>query len=452
MIMRFKKIWLSWVCGLVRLAKIVTMGRRKRRGDRIEEVLSTGTPIGICNCTGQPQCVCIPEDIRRQHVHLIGAAGLGKTNCMGHMAFHDVNKGHGVAVIDPRGEMVADLLRRLSSRQLDRIIYLNPGEPDWVPIWNPLRCGSGQAAAHVADDIVRTFRGFVSGWGDRLEHLLRQAIIGVLHLPDGTLFDIYNLLRKGTPESERLRHRILAVVEDPITRRFWEHDFLKYTPSALVPPQHRLSKLLCNVTICRMFSQPESRFSFRGITDNGKILLVDLSGVGIDAGSILGYLMLSLLHSAAQSRSDSDPTTRRPFHIYCDEAHRFPTPAIMDMICEMRRFRVSLTLAHQYLSQLDSSQLDTVCGVGSTLIFRVNSSDAAQLSRNLQGLVEVNDLITLGCGQAIARIGTQVVPIRTYPPATLPQASDADLIIRRSHELYCQPTRDISGLGTGDTQ
>jgi hypothetical protein len=73
-----------------------------------------------------------------QHVHLIGASGQGKSNCMAHMAFHDVNEGHGAAVIDPRGEMVADLLRRLPSRHLDRIIYLNPGEPDWVPIWNPL--------------------------------------------------------------------------------------------------------------------------------------------------------------------------------------------------------------------------------------------------------------------------------------------------------------------------
>jgi hypothetical protein len=206
-----------------------------------------------------------------------------------------------------------------------------------------------------------------------------------------------------------------------------------------------------NVTICRKFSQSENRFNFRDIMDTGKILLVDLSGVDIDAGSILGCLMLSLLHSAGQSRSDSDPTTRRPFHIYCNDADRFPTSAIMGMIYEMRRFSVSLTLAHQYLSQLDSSRLDAVCGVGSTLIFRVDAADAAQLRPSLHGLVEVNDLTTLTCGQAIARIGTEVVRIRTYPPVALSQASCADLIIRQSHQQYYQPTTTITGIGAGDT-
>jgi len=446
-ILRFTRIWLAWVRGLVRLAKIVTMGCRKRREDCLAEVPSTGTPIGICDGAGQSQRVCIPEDVRLQHVHLFGAAGQGKTNCMVHMALHDVNERHGVAVIDPRGEMVADLLRRLPSRQLDRIIYLNPAEPDWVPIWNPLKCGTGQGAALVADATVRAFRGLAGDMGDRLEYLLRQAIIGVLHLPDGTLFDVCNLLRKGTPESERLRHRILAVVDDAITRRFWEHDFLKYTPIDLVPPQHRLSKLLGNVTISRMLSQPESRFNFRDIMDTGKILLVDLSGVGIDAGNVLGCLVISHLYWAARSRSGSDPAMHKAFHIYCDEAHHSLTPALEELMSEARRFSVSLTLAHQRLSQLVSSQRDAVCGIGSTLIFRVDRSDAVQLERNLQGLVEVKDLITLRCGQAIARIGTQVLHIRTYVPATFPQINEAGKIIRQSHRRYYRPTTNHMGIG-----
>ncbi|MCY2953546.1 MAG: hypothetical protein NTU53_16445 [Planctomycetota bacterium] len=137
--------------------------------DYLVEVPSLGTPVGICDCTGHRQRVCIPEAIRLQHVHLIGTAGPGKTDCMVHMVFHDVNEGHGAAVIGPRGEMVVDLLRRLSPGHLDCIIYLNPGEPDWVPIWNPLKCGTGQGAARVVDDIVRAFQGFVSGMGEAFD-------------------------------------------------------------------------------------------------------------------------------------------------------------------------------------------------------------------------------------------------------------------------------------------
>jgi hypothetical protein len=359
---------------------------------------------------------------------------------MVHMAFHDVNEGHGVAVIDPRGDVVADLLRYLPARHLDRIIYIDPGDPDWIPILDPLRCATGRATEHVAGEIACVICSLVTCFGDRPEHLLRHALLGILGLPDGTLFDVYNLFRSSAIESEWMRRRVLAVVEHPVTRLCWERDFLEYPLHHYrVPFLHILSKLLTNVMVCRMFSHPESRLDFRDMMDSGKILLVDLSSVGTEVGGILGSLVLSLFDLAILSRRDSDPSTYKPFHIFCDEADRVLAPPHWNLITQARKFNVSLTLAHQHLSQLDTRLADAANDVGTTIIFRVERADAARLVRDMRGLVEVDDLVSLKVGQAIARSDEDIVRIRTYPPLPVPQYNQAQTIIRQSHQRYYRP-------------
>ena len=134
---------------------------------------------------------------------------------------------------------------------------------------------------------------------------------------------------------------------------------------------------------------------------------------------------------------------RRPFHIYCDEAHRFLTDAVEDLIAETRKFNVSLTLAHQFMSQFNTRQGDALSSVGSTIIFNVDTKDARHLVKDLQDKVELSDLITLDVGQAIARIGNHVVRVKTHHPLNVPQKHCADLIIKQSHERYYRPTAEV---------
>jgi hypothetical protein len=152
--------------------------------------------------------------------------------------------------------------------------------------------------------------------------------------------------------------------------------------------------------------------------------------------------MLSLLHLTALSRGAAPDDSHRPFHIYCDEAHRFMTDAMEDMIAETRKFNVSLTLAHQYMSQFNTRKSDALSSVGSTIIFNVDTKDAQHLRKDLQGLVDLEDMITLEVGQAIARIGTHVVRLGTVPPLAIPADNCRDLIITQSHARYCRPTAD----------
>jgi hypothetical protein len=407
------------------------------------EQLMVGVPIGHCDCAGIRQPVCIPPGVRGKHVHLIGRSGMGKSTVMESMILHDVHQDHGAAVLDPHGRLVQRILGLLPAEHIARVIYLNPGDPQWVPRWNPLRCGADLEISRVADDLVRAFKSFVTGWGDRLEHLLRHAIFALLHMPGSCLFDVSNLLRSKSDESRHLRGEVLKAVDNAVARLFWQHDFKDYKPSELAPAQHKLSKLLTSGTVSLMLSQDESAFDFQDVMEAGKILLVDLSKVGPEVREILGCFMLSLLHLTALGRGSTPTGQRRPFHIYCDEAHRFMTDAMEDLIAETRKFDVSLTVAHQYMSQFTTRKSDALSSVGSTIVFNVDTKDAQHLRKDLRGLVEVEDLITLDIGQAIARIGTHVVRLATHSPLDIPEENCLDLIIAQSHANYCRPTADV---------
>lgn len=405
--------------------------------------LSAGTPIGTCEIAGRTQPVYIPPALRGRHTHLIGRPGMGKSCIMEHMILDDLEKGFGVAVIDPHGDLVERLLCLLKDREIERTIYFNPGDPHWVPIWNPIQRIPGQDIGRTADDIVSALKSFVEGWGDRLEHFLRHAFFALLHLDHSTMLDVTHLLRQKSTESKNLRKELLKVVENEVSRQFWLHDFDGYRQDEFGPPRHKLSKLLVSETISLMLSQPNSSFNFRRIMDDGMIFLVDLSSLGSEVRQILGCFVLSLIHLTALSRSDIPMEKRKPFHIYCDEAHRFMTDAMEDLIAETRKYNVSLTLAHQYLKQFGTRKADALSSVGSTIIFNVDTRDAQHLVKDLRGLVKIEDLIALNVGQAVMRCGTDIVRIKTLDPYKMPAKNLRERIIAESRRRYCRPAPEI---------
>ena len=110
----------------------------------------------------------------------------------------DIQHGHGVAVLDPHGDLVERLLTLIPEEYIEKTIYFDPGDPDWVPIWNPMQRIPGQDIGRMADDLVGVLKSFVTGWGDRMEHILRHSIFALLHLPGSTLLDIADILRSGS--------------------------------------------------------------------------------------------------------------------------------------------------------------------------------------------------------------------------------------------------------------
>jgi hypothetical protein len=405
--------------------------------------LVTGTQIGTSDHAGTKVPVCLPLDLRTGHTHLIGRPRTGKSSLMELMILHDVAQGAGVAVLDPHGDLVERLLRLLPESAIDRTIYFNPGDPDWVPLWNPLRPIPGQDVGRTTDDLVGAFKSVVSGWGDRLEHLLRHIFFALLHLPGSSLLDVSTLFRNKSGESRQVRGEILKVIDNEVARQFWLHDFEKYGPIEFGPPKNKLSKLLVSDTVSLMLSQPDSAINLRQIMDEGKIFLANLSTVGSEVREVLGCLLLSLLHHTALSRSDTPAKQRKPFYIHCDEAHRFLTDALEDLIAETCKYGTGLTLAHQYMGQFTACQAGAISSTATTIAFNVNTQDARQLVTGFRGLVEVDDLITLEQGEAIVRAGTEVVRIKTMRRQEKSGVNHHDQIIAESRRRYCRPAADV---------
>jgi hypothetical protein len=410
---------------------------------RPKEDLSKGTLLGYCDSAGDSHPICVPAELRSKHIHTLGRTGCGKSTLIERMVIQEIMRGEGVAVFDPHGLLVKRLLRLIPVELAHRIIYANPGDPEHTLLWNPLRPPApdtvpGMDRGRVADDIVSAFKSFVTGWGDRLEHLLRHSIAAIMKLPDGTLRDVADLLRRESKASETLRQRILAQLDDDFERQFWLEDFDNYANSDIHPPQHKLSKLLASAPVRRMLSQPDSAFSLRDIMDSGKILLLDLSTVGSETRDILGCFFLSLLHLAALSRSSATQRCRA-FHIFCDEAHRFLTDAMEDLIAETRKFDVSLTLAHQNLSQFADRKVGALSNVGTTVLFDIDGKDAHYLLKDMLGKVEETDLVGQPVGHAVARIGSQVVRIRTADRLPEPAHSAEAGILDHCYRHYYRP-------------
>ena len=411
--------------------------------------LQSGTPLGVYEYAGVTYPVCIPPSPRSRSTHIIARPGQVKSTTIAFMALDDFEKGYGGAVIDPHGDLIESLLCTIKEKDVERTIYFDPGFPDFVPLWNLLKTRPGQDVSRTADDLVAAFKNVVTGWGDRLEHLLRHGIYGLLQLPNSTLLDLSNLLRRKSEESERLRKKIIKVVDNKSALEFWKQDFNRYSNEAMDPPKHKLSKLLVSGNLSLMFSQPENLIDFRRIMDEGKILLINLSSIGSEAREILGCFILSLLHLSALSRSDIPPKDRRNFPIYVDEAHRFITGAMEDIIAELRKFESHAVYAHHYFSQFGTKKIDALSSVGSTIIMNVDGKDARYLTKDLMGIVSHEDLISLNVGEAIARIGTEIVKVKLNGPLEIPEHNHKAKIIQQSIKRYYKPSHVIRKIIQG---
>ena len=410
-----------------------------------DEALLRGTCIGTSTYAGIVQRVCVPPDIRERSTHIMSSSGMGKSTVMLNMFIQDILEGRGVVMIDVHGDAVKRARSLIPAELFTKTIYLDPGDPDWIPLWNPLDLEVGRDPYRLADDIVGSLRRVFSDWGDRLEHVIRNGLIGLSYLKSASLLDLYSLVRQGSAESEELRRQIVTAGIDEPVKKFWQTDFLKdYRKADLQAPKHKLSKLVSAGSVSLMLSQVESRISFRRIMDEGMILLVDLSNVGSDVAEILGAFMLSLLLSTGMRRSDTAENQRQPFSIYADEAHRFvAADAIENIIVQARKFGINLTIAHQYLAQFASRKVDAISTTGCTILGCVDKHDSQYFAKDMRDLVDPKELMGLRRYEMIARVGTEVVRINTLPPPAPPPSSAPDQIMAITRKKYCRRADEV---------
>jgi type IV secretory pathway TraG/TraD family ATPase VirD4 len=290
-------------------------------------------------------------------MYVLGKTGTGKTTLLKNMIISDINDGNGLAVIDPHGDLIEDLLNFIPKKKIKDTIYFNPADIEFPIAFNPLENVHPDHRHLVASSLISVFKKlWKEFWGPRMEYILRNAILTLLEYPGSTLLDLKTILI-----DKEFRNKVLTKTSNPQLRDFWYKEFEKYSAylraEAISPIQNKVGQFLCTPLTRNIFAQEKSSFNFRQMIDSGKIFLVNLSKgrIGEDLCSLLGSMIITNLELAALGRTDIAEPKRRPFYLYVDEIQSFLTLSFADMLSEARKYGLNLILTNQYLAQLDES-------------------------------------------------------------------------------------------------
>lgn len=391
-----------------------------------------------------------PSD-RRRHMYVIGKTGMGKTTMLENMTIQDIRADRGVAVVDPHGEFADKMVDYVPNERTNDVIYFHPGDTDWPIALNVMEKVDSQHRHLVASGLVGVFKKiWADSWGPRLEYLLRNAILALLEYPGSTLLGIMRML-----VDKKYRNKVVDNVTDPVVKSFWEDEFTRYhnrfQVEAISPIQNKVGQFLTSPLIRNIVGQTRSSIDMGKVMDEGKILIMNLSKglVGEDNSNLLGALMITKLQLAAMERVEKKAEDRRDFYLYVDEFQNFATESFASILSEARKYRLNLTLAHQYIAQLPEEVRDAVFGnVGTMASFRVGAEDAEFIEREFTPEFDASDLVNLPKFEIYTRLMIDGVASRPFSATTLPPVeksgeSNRESIVKVSRERHATPREEV---------
>lgn len=434
----------------VRIEKLV----RETGKTRAAPAIATGHDcvLGVNAHAGKIVDVSLSEDQRLRHLYVIGASGTGKSTLMLNLILQDLKRNEGLAVLDPHGDLVDEILRRIPRERLDDVVLLDPADADYPIGFNILSAHSELERTLLASDLVAVFRRLSTSWGDQMTSVLGNAILAILESDrGGTLVD----LRRFLVEAD-FRREYLKSVRDPEVVYYWQKEFPLLTGKPQAPLLTRLDIFLRPKPIRYMVAQKESKLDLRRLMDEGKILLARLSqgAIGEENAYLLGTLLVSKLHQLAISRQEIAAAERRPFYLYIDEFQNFVTPSMEQILSGARKYRLGLILAHHDLSQIQSRSAEVLNSVlthpHARMCFRVGDRDARTLAEGFSHF-DARDLQSLSTGQAIARVERAEFDFNLSTPMLPLLAPDEGQqlraeIVARSREQFGRPRTEIEEL------
>lgn len=356
-----------------------------------------GWAIGTCQPASRgsdPEPVSLPETELDRHLYVLGASGSGKSRLLELLVRQHLQQDAGFCLIDPHGDLtrsVAGFLLEEYARSvaggkpldLDRVYLVEPFREDGLVGLNPLDPGGGPLYPHIGE-LVGIFRRFWAGsWGPRMEELLRNTLLA-LALADLTLTEAIPFLTDG-----EFRARTLDRVRDGEVKAYWNDRFDPLSDAARAtmaePALNKLGALLADPRVRGMLGQQRGDLDLRRLMDGGAWILLNCSkGQLRDASYLLGSLLVAKLQAAAMSRAECPERDRRRFTLLIDEFQNFRGEDMETILCEARKYRLRMVLAHQHLGQLDDALQQAIWGnVGTLAVFAVSPQDAAVVGRRL---------------------------------------------------------------------
>lgn len=391
---------------------------------------------------------------RTRHIYVIGKTGVGKSVLLENMAVQDIQNGEGFAFIDPHGKTADLLLNYIPEHRLNDVLYFAPFDLEHPIAFNVMEDIGPDKRHLVAAGLMSAFKKiWVDAWSARMEYILNNTILALLEYPGSTLLGINRMLA-----DKEYRKLVVASVTDPGVKSFWEDEFANYTErfaqEATPAIQNKVGQFTANPVIRNIIGQAKSTFNIREMMDQKKILIINLSKgqIGEDSASLLGSMLITKIYLAAMSRADltEKELNKLPnFYLYVDEFQSFANESFANILSEARKYKLNLTMAHQYIEQMSEEVRAAVFGnVGTMLTFRVGATDAEYLEKEYAPAFTAEDLVNLDKYQVYLKlmiddIASSPFSARTLPPIELPTVSYRDVAIGRSQEQFARPRQAV---------
>jgi len=383
------------------------------------------------------EVISLSSDQRLKSVYLLGGTGSGKTKSIEGMVVEDMKQGNGFTVIDPHGDLTENILRHAArpneTALADRLVLVEPFNPDWSIGFNPLECPDKKNSYSLVLEMMGIFRRLwgEGSWGPRMDELLRNVLVS-LSESGLTLLEASSLLTDGA-----FRNGVIVQVENQQVREYWQrYNALsdKMQAAYREPVLNKVSTFTSDPNIRVMLGQARSTLNFRNAMDEGKWILINLSKGQLKENTfLLGSLLLAKLKLGAISRVDINEELRRPHTIYVDEFQNFcgSDYDFETILSESRKFKLGLTIAHQTLGQISPQLRSVIFGnVCTLLFFRLSAHDAATVAAEMgykdKSSIE-RKLCDLGVGQAYLKIKGRPATLLRVSRIHTPDASDEQL-------------------------
>lgn len=396
----------------------------------------------------------IRAEDRARHMYIIGKTGMGKSTLLENLAIQDIQNGEGVCFIDPHGGTAEALLQYVPKERINDVIYFAPFDVDYPLAMNVLEDMGPEKRPLIASGLMGAFKKvWVDAWSARMEYLLSNALLALLETPGSTLLGVNRMFA-----DKDYRDMIVANVQDASVRSFWLDEFAKYTEKfateAASAIQNKVGQFSANPLIRNIVGQEKSTFDIRWMMDNRKIFIVNLSKGRIGEGNaaLLGAMLITKMYLAAMSRAEVSPDELKalpPFYLYVDEFQSFANESFADILSEARKYKLCLTIAHQYIDQMTDEVRSAVFGnVGTMITFRVGSTDAEVLEKEFAPVFVVDDFVSLGFAQIYLKLmirGASSAPFsaRTEDRPPMPEHTYLAEVIAASRSQFGKPREKV---------
>lgn len=397
----------------------------------------------------------IKKPDRRKHMYMIGKTGVGKSTLIKNMIIQDMRNGEGVAVLDPHGQLIDELLEFVPENRLDDVVIFNPADSMHPVALNMLELIDPRQRTLIGDTLVDVFKKyFAESWGPRLEYILKNCILTLLEVPNTSLLSVIRML-----VDRDYRKYIVNLISDPQMKKYWTEEFAKMETNdrliteAIAPIQNKVGQFLNSELIRNIVGQPKSTIRVDDIINKKKLFFVNLASgrIGANNTSLLGAMIVSQLQFAAMRRVDIAEEQRSDFFLYADEFQNFATDSFAVILSEARKYRLDLIVTHQYIEQMPDAVRDAIFGnVGTMISFAVGNQDAHFLEREYSPVFLENDFINLGRFEMYIKLQIDDMSSQPFSAISLAPYTDATNLSQRaialSREKYSRDLEKIEKL------